>query len=93
MSSPLQIKLLPILGDSEVHKQGLVMQAGDDEEPVAVSNVVLDGNQLTAEIEGQRHKALLSTHSYLDELVTLCYSAFCDSQDVNEQDVLPDHEL
>lgn len=46
-----------------------VVKAGDDEEPVAVSNVVLDGNQLTAEIEGQRHKALLSTHSYLDELV------------------------
>ena len=50
------------------------MQAGDEEEPVAVSNVVLDGNQLTAEIDGQLHKALLSSHSYLDELVTHCYS-------------------
>lgn len=50
-----------------------VMQAGDEQEPVAVSNVVLKGNQLTAEIDGQLHKALLSNHSYLDELVTHCY--------------------
>ena len=47
------------------------MQAGDAD-PVFMSNVVLQGNKLTAEIEGQRHSALLSSHSYLDEQVIDC---------------------
>ena len=47
------------------------MQAGDAE-PVSLSNVVLQGNKLTAEIEGQRHSALLSSHSYHDEQVMYC---------------------
>lgn len=50
------------------------MQASDEEAPVAVSNVVLNGNQLTAEVDGQLHRALLSSHAYHDELVNYCYS-------------------
>ncbi|KAL3134741.1 hypothetical protein ABBQ32_007741 [Trebouxia sp. C0010 RCD-2024] len=45
------------------------VKASDEEAPVAVSNVVLNGNQLTAEVDGQLHRALLSSHAYHDELV------------------------
>lgn len=34
-----------------------------------MTNAVLHGEQLTAELSGQLHKATISSHAYLDEQV------------------------
>ena len=41
---------------------------------MAVSNVVLQGEVLSAELGGQLYQATLSSHSYLDEQVIFCES-------------------
>ena len=57
--------------------EGVCARQADDSEPTIVSNVALQGDVLSAEMNGQLRYAKLSSHSYLDEQVMFLTGILC----------------